>query len=151
MATKSQRTRRAPARLERYEQADGVKLLRSLGAAVYVLGTHRRAGDYQGTMQTPGIADVEAWLSSDGARLLELDRKYKRIVCRRLLKWEVKRARGGRLSPEQAAYRDHCQDAGIDYVCGDLSALMRWLVSAGYLRRDQLPADHLTDHNEMTS
>ena len=114
-------------RLERYEQADGVKLLRSLGAAVYVLGTTRRAGDYQGTMQTPGIADVEAWMPP-------------RHAGPKLLKWEVKRARGARLSPEQKTYAAHCRAAGVDYVCGDLTALMAWLVADGYLRRDQLPA-----------
>ncbi len=130
------RAARVKPRLEKYEQADGVKLLRSLGAAVYVLGTTRRAGDYQGTMQTPGIADIEAWMpvrvdTQNGAAETGL---------RKLLKWEVKRARGARLSPEQKAYAAHCHAAGVDYVCGDLTALMRWLVADGYLRRDQLPA-----------
>jgi hypothetical protein len=117
-------------RLEKHEQADGVRLLRSLGAAVYVLGTTRRSGDYQGTMQTPGIADVEAWLRCPQGTLTTM----------RLLKWEVKRA-GGRLSPDQQAYRQLVEQSTVDYVCGDLNALIAWLIGAGYLRRDHVPHD----------
>lgn len=122
------RTPKAPKpRLEKYEQADGVKLLRSLGAAVYINGTKRRAGDYQGTMTTPGQPDVHFFMRSGESPS-------------RLVFWEVKRARGARLSPEQKAYAAHCRAAGVDYVCGDLTALMAWLVEHGYLRREQLPA-----------
>jgi hypothetical protein len=113
-------------RLEKHEQNDGVRLLRSLGAAVYVLGTKRRAGDYQGTMQTPGIPDVHFF-----------------IPCQDVVEfafWEVKRSRLGRISHEQADYAEHCHRAGIPYICGDLTVLMRWLVEHGYLRADQLPA-----------
>lgn len=124
------RAARVKPRLEKHEQADCVKLLKSLGAAVYVLGTVRpRADSYHGTCQTPGIADIEAWMPVKGEP-----------GARKLLKLEVKRARGARLSPEQKAYAAHCHAAGVDYVCGDLTALMRWLVADGYLRRDQLPA-----------
>ena len=115
-----------PSRPEKVEQAHGVRLLRLIGAAVYVSGTVRRKGDYQGTMQTPGIPDVEAWLpwpqdtSSDAG------------PTRRPLKWECKRA-GGQLSPEQEAYRQHCLDAGVAHVVGPLDSLVAWLVGAGYL------------------
>lgn len=118
-------------RLERYEQADGVKLLRSLGAAVYVLGTKRRATDYQGTMQTPGVPDVHFFIGREDV----VDFAF----------WEVKRSKLGRLSPSQADYAAHCQRAGIAYICGDLTALMRWLVGQGYLRADQLPHDRLAE------
>jgi hypothetical protein len=37
-------------------------LLRTVGARVYNIGTRRRKGDFQGTMQTPGIPDVLAIL-----------------------------------------------------------------------------------------
>jgi hypothetical protein len=74
---------------EKTEQAHGVQLLRSLGAKVYVLGGHRRAGDYQGTMQTEGLPDVEAFLPVRGTR--------RRVF----LKWECK-AVGGRLRPGAA-------------------------------------------------
>lgn len=121
-------------RLERYEQADGVKLLRMLGAAVYVLGTVRPRGDTPGTRQTPGLADVEAFLPAPKWTIPVAGTVPKGV----LLKWEVKRA-GGRLRPEQAEYREHCQRCWIAHVTGDLNALMAWLVSAGYLRADQLP------------
>jgi hypothetical protein len=58
-----------------------------------------------------------------------------------LLFWEVKRSRLGRMSPAQETYKLLCGRAGIDYVCGDLTALMRWLTARGYLRADQLPHD----------
>lgn len=112
-------------RLEKYEQQAGVKLLRLLGAQVYVLGTKRRAGDYQGTNQTPGIADVEAWL------FLRPHQRRSLVFPRRLLKWEVKRAKVGKLTPEQEAYASLCSEAGIDYVCGPCDALMEWLKAEG--------------------
>ncbi len=114
-------------RLEKHEQADGVQLLRTLGAAVYVLGTVRPRGDHPGTCMTPGLCDVMAFLPMG-------------VGERQFLCWEVKSATG-RLRPEQAAFREHCVSAGVDYVVGDLNALMKWLVSAGYLSADQLPAD----------
>ncbi len=113
-------------RLEKYEQADGVKLLRLLGAEVYVSGTVRRAGDYHGSMQTPGIPDVQAFLPSTR-------RHPPRLLC-----WEVKRARG-KMSTAQVAYRAHCLAAGVPHVVGDIDALMAWLVEQGYLRADQRP------------
>ena len=114
-------------RLERHEQADGVKLLRLLGAAVYVLGTVRPRGDHPGTCMTPGLCDVMAFLPAG-------------LMARRLLCWEVKSATG-RLRPEQAAFRGQCEAAGVDHVVGDLTALMAWLVAHGYLRADQVSAD----------
>lgn len=47
---------------EKAVQAQIVHLLRSIGANVYVLGTTRRKGDHQGTMQTPGIPDLYVFL-----------------------------------------------------------------------------------------
>ena len=44
--------------LEKQIQADIVKLLETVGAAVYKIGTTRKKGDHQGTMQTPGIPDL---------------------------------------------------------------------------------------------
>lgn len=121
-------------RLERHEQRDGVQLLRTLGAAVYVLGTVRAKGDHPGTRQTPGLADVEAFLPAPPYVIPVLGSVPRGV----LLKWECKRT-GGRLRPEQAAYRDECLRCGVAHVVGDLTALMAWLVSAGYLRRESLP------------
>ena len=125
---------RPPVRNEKSEQADCIKLLRMLGARVYVLGTVRRKGDYHGTMQTPGIADLEAWLP------VPLAKRRSILFPRRLLKMEVKRSKGSATTPDQKAYASLCSEAGIDYVRGDLAALMAWLVAEGFLRADQLPA-----------
>ena len=117
-------------RLEKHEQAQGVQMLLSIGAAVYVSGTVRRRDDaYHGTMQTPGIPDVEAFLRVPGA-----------APARVLLKWEVKRAKGGRVSPAQAEYRQRCVEAGVAHVVGPFQALVDWLVAHGYVREQQLPA-----------
>lgn len=129
-----ERRRRQPARLERHEQSDGVALLRSLGAHVYVLGTVRPRGDTPGTMQTPGLADVQAFLPRPRYRSGQFE-------PRRLMLWEVKRSRGGKLRAEQIDYRQHCIDAGLAHVVGDLNALMAWLVAEGYLLASQLPHD----------
>lgn len=117
---------------ERVEQSNGVKLLRSMGAGVYVFGTVRPKGDHPGTCQTAGPADVEAWLPAREGR------------PRRLLKWEAKSKRG-RLSPEQEVYRDLClQTPGVLYVTGTLDALIAALIEHGYLRglRGDLVAAH---------
>ena len=54
--------------LEKEIQSDVVKLLETVGAAVYKIGTTRKKGDHQGTMQTPGIPDLCAFV-----RLLKAD------------------------------------------------------------------------------
>lgn len=116
---------------EKVEQAHGVQLLRALGAKLYVSGTHRRGTDFQGTMQTPGIPDVEAWLP------VERFVSSLRPPRRQLLKWEVKAA-GGRLSPEQRAYQALCAAGGVAHVCGDLDALIAWLIEFGYLKPENV-------------
>lgn len=114
---------------EKVEQAHGVQLLRVLGAAVYVSGTRRKRGDFQGTMQSPGIPDVEAWL--DGTRV-----GFPGV--RVLLKWEVKAA-GGRLSPEQLEYQRLCSAADVRYLVGDYDALIAWLIVQGHAKPEQFP------------
>ena len=115
-------------RPEKTEQANGVALLRLVSRRVYVLGVRRRATDYQGTMQTPGIPDVYAVLKP----LSAVDRP-------RPLWWECK-AVGGRLRPEQAELRDIHAEAGLAHVVGTFQTLADWLVDHGYLSRNQLPA-----------
>ena len=100
------------------------RLLQLLGAVVYTLGTTRRRGDHPSTMMSPGLPDLMAFLparQSDPPRLLMI---------------ECKRA-GGQLSPAQAAYRQHCLDAGVAHVVGPLDSLVAWLVGAGYLTDDE--------------
>jgi len=118
-----------PQQRERGEQDGIVKLLRSLGAKVYVSGTTRRAGDFHGTMQTPGIPDLEAFLPR---------RSSQGDLSRELLKVEVKAA-GGRLRPEQAEYRDLCGDADVHHVVGGIDDVVAWLIAHGYLRPAQVP------------
>ena len=91
-----------------------------IGAAVYVLGTVRRKGDHQGTMQTPGLPDVMAFLP--GANL----------GARRLLVWEAKTARGW-LSSAQSEFRAYCERASVEHVTGGLDALIAWLAGHGYV------------------
>ena len=109
---------------ERVEQAHIVRLLRSLGCAVYVLGTVRRKGEYPGTMQTPGIADLEVWVHDQDTT--------------ELLKIEVK-AKNGRMRPEQVTYREHCQRAGIAHITGGLDEVIAWCVARRMLKPDQVP------------
>ena len=109
---------------EKAEQAAGVALLEALGAAVYVSGTVRRKGDHPGTMQTPGIPDVECFLPPP---------RRSGGTAWRLVKWEVKRAQGSRSSPAQRAYAARCADAAVAYVVGPASALEGWLRDWGYL------------------
>jgi hypothetical protein len=117
---------------EKVEQAHGIKLLLALGARVYVSGTRRRRGDYPGTMQTPGIPDVEAWLPQPRTRDTRMGGPL-----RVLLKWECKRA-GGRLSDAQREYQQLCGDADVAHVVGPLDELIGWLIDADYLRPDQV-------------
>lgn len=110
---------------EKAEQANGVHLLRSLGAQVYVLGTRRRSGDYQGTMQTPGVPDVLFFLPphvDDSARLVA---------------WECK-APGGRASAPQIQFQAHCRCSGVDHVLGGLDALIEHLIRRKRLKPSQL-------------
>lgn len=119
---------RPPVVPEKVEQAHIVRLLRSLGGQVYVLGTHRRRGDHPGTMQTPGLPDLIAFLP-----------RIPGVLC-----VEVKSARG-RLRPEQAAFRASCLAIGppVYHVVGGLNAVLAQLVALGLLRADQVPAHRL--------
>lgn len=108
---------------EKVEQAHIVQLLRSIGAQVWVLGTHRRQGDHQGTMQTPGHPDLVAFLPVTA------------FASSVLLYVEVKAA-GGRLRPEQVAFQLCCQTAGVQHLVGDCNGVIAWLIDRGYLSRD---------------
>ena len=106
-------------RLEKHEQADGVRLLETVGAKVYVLGTRRRKGDHQGTMQTPGIADVLAFLPA----------KHGHVAV-----WfEFKREKGGTLSEAQMEFRRFCESANVAHVVGASHAVGDFLKRGGWL------------------
>lgn len=117
---------RPPRVPEKVEQQHGLQLLRSIGARVYVLGTVRRRGDYPGTMQTPGVADVFAFLPKRGNQR------------RRALWWECKAA-GGRRRPEQIEFQELCGETDLEHVVGTFDALIAALDGLGYVKATQFP------------
>jgi hypothetical protein len=127
--------------LEKTEQFHIQSLLASLGGAVYVLGTRRRRGkpcpscgtfvpEDQGTRQTPGIADLVAFLPS---------KRPAGETPRRVLLFIECKAEGGRLSPEQIVFRHLCHDAEIAHVVGTYNAVIAWLMDRQYLKPDAVP------------
>jgi hypothetical protein len=131
---------------ERTEQAHIVQLLRTLRASVYVLGTVRRHGDHPGTMQTPGLPDVLAFLpvrgESASARQPVHGSEWPLDAagpdrCLQLC-IEVKAARG-RLSLPQRIFREYCERSGQAHIVGGLDAVIVWLIARGYLVPAQVP------------
>lgn len=129
---------------ERAEQAAIVKLLRTLGAAVYVIGTVRRRNDsHHGTMQTPGIPDLYAFLPSPPV-----------VNCHGapfppVAVWIEVKAATGRLSPEQRAFRDHCDQRDAAHIVGGIDHVQNWLVDHGWLReseRRQVAVEGVKNH-----
>lgn len=103
------------------------QLLSSLGSAVYVMGTKRPKGDFQGTRQTPGIPDVMAFVPNrrnPGSYILLF------VECK---------AVGGKLRPEQRTFRENCIAAGQGHVVGGLDDVIAWLLSAGLINASQVP------------
>lgn len=122
------RAMRLPRVPEKAEQAAIVQLLESLGAKVYVIGTKRRKGDYQGTMQTPGIPDLYAVLPGHAKR---------QYPMRLTPLWVEVKAAGGRLSPEQLEFKKLCVGSVISHVVGGVDAVQNWLVDHGWLKENQ--------------
>lgn len=118
-------THRVP---EKTVQSHIVQLLRSIGGRVYVLGTVRRRGDFPGTMQSPGVPDLIAFVRLPGDLLPRTACVF--IECK---------AAGGRLRPEQAEFRALCEASGTPHVVGDLDAVIAWLVERGVVKADQFP------------
>lgn len=138
------RLSRAPRRQpEKREQAAIVRLLRTLGAQVWVLGTQRRRTDYPGTMQTPGLPDLIASLPR-GRQGCSARRAVESPTPAVRLEVEVKAA-GGRLSPAQRTYRQHALACGIAHVVGGLDEVIAWLLDRGFLRPEQVPYDRRCD------
>lgn len=124
-----------PRQRERSEQAAIVHLLRSLGAKVYTLGTTRRRGDFMGTMQSPGLPDVIAFIKRKtwyDVGVPPLDG-----VTRRLVFIECK-AKGGRLRPEQQELREMCLAGDIAHIVGGVDDVIAWLINQRYLKADQV-------------
>lgn len=108
-------------RPEDSEQGNICQLTSSLGGKPWVLGTRRRRGDYPGTMQTAGVADL--WLTlpvsrSTGAPAVGLW-------------WEAK-APGERRTPDQVGFADWCAATNTPYGWGTFDDFIAWLIIRGY-------------------
>lgn len=125
---------RPPRQRERAEQTAIVQLLRSLGAKVYTLGTTRRRGDYHGTMQTPGLPDVIAYIKRK--TWLDADTPLDGIT-RRLVFIECK-APGGRLRSEQVEFRGLAIAADVAHITGGVNEVIAWLIDQRYMKADQV-------------
>lgn len=105
---------------ERAEQKAILDLLKLVHAEVWVLGTTRKRGDWQGTRQTPGICDVLAFIPRTNARAW-----YELVAI------ETK-APGGRLSSAQKRFRAACERAGVEHIVGGVDAVLAWLRARGH-------------------
>lgn len=130
---------------EAAEQEKALRLLRSLGARVWVAGTTRPRGDYQGTCQTPGLPDLPfVFLPQrirDDARFGDQTRTYTLLVVEMKSPTAARGKTRGR-SLEQVEFATLCELANVHYFCGDCDGLIGWLISHGFLRADQVAADH---------
>ena len=111
---------------EKQEQAAIVKLLRSLGASVYILGTRRPKGDYQGTMQTPGIPDLYAVLPVRAG--LPGHRQLGYAL------WVEVTAPKGRPTEAQRQFKVESELACIDHLVGGVDTVVNWLTAGGWLK-----------------
>lgn len=118
-------TRRAPVQREAAQQTMIRRLVATLGGTCYTLGVRRRRTDYHGTMQTPGLPDLIAFLpvrGGPGWRLVMIECK----------------AKGGRVRADQETFRKLCVLASVPHVIGDFQAFVTWCVLEGFLKADQL-------------
>ena len=110
-------TRQQP---ERAEQRAILDLLKLVKAEVWVLGTVRKRGGWQGSRQTPGMCDIVAFIpvvSYSSASIL--------------LMIEVK-APKGRLSVRQRAFQLACRRSTASHIVGGVDAVLAWLRARGH-------------------
>lgn len=110
---------------EKDEQSAIIQIARATGGLVWVLGTRRARGDYQGTRQTPGLPDL--WIV------------WPNLARGHAAWWEVKTATGRR-SPAQVAFAEACAAAGVAYGCGDSRAFEAWCADRGLLHKERVMA-----------
>lgn len=107
---------------ERTAQAEIVKLLRMLGASVYVLGTTRRKGDHPGTMMSAGLPDLWVMLPRrDNTRVSGVGM------------WIEVKAKGGKLSAAQKQFQEICEYTTTVHVVGGLDDVVRVLKNFGWV------------------
>ena len=112
--------------LEKDIQADIVELLDTVGAAVYRIGTTRKKGDHQGTMQTPGIPDLVAFVPVP----FPLSTPHRATVQ---LWIEVKRP-GGKLHLVQTEFQLRALEAGCEHIVGGVDEVLDWLKARGVVK-----------------
>lgn len=129
------RLRRAPVQRERAEQqACRQFLVQALHARVYTLGTTRRKGDHPGTMQTPGLPDLIAFVP-----VPPLDQQ----ACE-LLTVECKVGKNTRTAP-QDEFREFCGRADVAHVTGGLNEVIAWAIEKHLVRPEHVPFYRLPD------
>ena len=126
-----------PPPLEKDIQADIVKLLKTVGAAVYKIGTKRKKGDHQGTMQTPGIPDLLAFVRTTSCFRMSawtsLQVSPGRVSTVQL--WiEVKRPGGTMQRRRTRAFRVRALEAGCEHVTGGVDEVLDWLKARGVVK-----------------
>lgn len=129
---------------EEVEQEHVKQILRSMGAKFWVAGTRRKKADYQGTMQTPGLADLPLVFlprrigksATLGAPTYTL---YDFLVIEMKSPAAMKKKYHDR-SREQMELAELCKLAGVNYVCGDAKTVVQWLIQYEYLKRGSIAA-----------
>ncbi len=117
---------------ERAEQRAILDVLKLVGAEWWVLGTTRKqekpcpvcgaiVPDYQGTMQSPGVCDILAFVPRPNARV------YSELVM-----IEVKAPDRGRISAAQLAFEAACGRADVSHIVGGVDAVLAWLRARGH-------------------
>jgi hypothetical protein len=120
------RPKRVP---EKVVQQQIVNMLRSVGAAVYVLGTKRPSTDFQGTRQSPGIPDLFVFLPAP-----RLQPGAPAAL------WIEVKAAGGTLRREQDEFRTQCRLVPtLGYVTGGVDQVISYLVNGGWLKSENVP------------
>jgi hypothetical protein len=122
MTRASRRAAKVGQQPEKAEQSAIVQLLRTIGASVYVIGTKRAKGDYQGTRQTPGIPDLYVFLPSTPKHVGGI------------AVWIEVKAEGGRLSVAQIGFEVRCRLAGAVHLVGGRDMLIDFLKQNGWLK-----------------
>jgi len=132
-------SKRKPQQRERIEQGHIANLLASIGAKVYILGTtriwacpnckERLPASHMTTRQTPGLADVYAFLP---VPTFPSKLRPPFLVPPGAVWTEVK-ANGGKPSEAQKLFAALCQTRGIAHVIGGVSEVMNFLIDGGWL------------------
>ena len=120
---------------EKIIQQQIVQALRSVGAAVYVLGRPPRKDTARmGTGQTPGIPDLYVLLPEAPAPVFVDECRWASSVKPAHGLWIEVKADGGRLRPQQAEFARLCGGAGCPHLVGGLDVVLSYLQQHGYIR-----------------